>query len=82
MVTSQMPNSLPCHKIRDNPNVTKDEWNFIKSLKAYAANLETYFELNKFNFLFLINVIDAINKLCKEIGKLKLIGFVLFFNYF
>jgi hypothetical protein len=72
MVTSQMPNVLPCHKIRDNPNVTKDEWNFIKSIKTYAANLETYFELNKFNFLFLINVIDAINKLCSELGKQKI----------
>lgn len=67
MVSSQMPNSLPCFKIRDNPNVSKEEWKFIKSIKSYTHNLGTYFELEKFNFLFLISLVDAVYKLCNQI---------------
>jgi hypothetical protein len=67
MVSSQMPNSLPCFKIRDNPNVSKEEWKFIKSIKSYTHNLGSYFELEKFNFLFLISLVDAVYKLCNQI---------------
>jgi hypothetical protein len=69
MVKSNMPNILPSQKIRDNPNVSREEWNFLRSLRQDPKELSEL-EINSKNFSFVKLILDAIKHLCKDLGKL------------
>lgn len=69
MVNSNIPNILPCFKVRDNPNVTKEEWQLIKSIGSNRNDYNTMF--NELNYKFLSTALESINQLVKQLGKFK-----------
>lgn len=69
MVSSQIPSMIPSYKVRDNPNVTREEWNLIKSIGTCTnGNYYTFF--NEMNYKFLSNIIEAINNLIRQLGNI------------
>ena len=76
MVNSNLPNILPCFKVRDNPNVTKEEWELIKSIGLNRNDYNAIF--NELNYKFLSKTIESINQLVNQLGKF----FLLFNSYY
>ncbi|CAF0768060.1 unnamed protein product, partial [Brachionus calyciflorus] len=63
MVPFKIPNSLPCEKIRDNPNVSREEWNLLKSVKLDFDKLS----INELNSIKCIKqILEAIDRLFKK----------------
>lgn len=70
MVSSQIPSTIPCYKVRDNPSVTREEWNLIKSIGTCTnGDYNSFF--NEMNYKFLSNIIEATNQLVNQLGNLN-----------
>lgn len=66
LVSCKMPNILPNSKIRDNPNITNEEWNLLKSIGT--KNHKHFSSLTDSNKNFLQSILKAVNELCNELS--------------
>jgi len=77
MVSSKMLSILPSFKIRENPNVTREEWNLLKTiLNTNITNTEwNELNLNFLNCIYesIVKLIDQLNLKEIEIENLRLI---------
>ena len=72
LVSLESPSFLPFLKIRDNPNVTKEEWDIIlsvgSSLNKFNYIYDTKFTNNNINFLK--KLLITIETLLSNLGKI------------
>lgn len=77
LVSSKMLSILPSFKIRENPNVTREEWNLLKTiLNTNIINTEwNELNLNFLNCIYesIVKLIDQLNLKEIEIENLRLI---------
>ncbi|KAK3092698.1 hypothetical protein FSP39_006121 [Pinctada imbricata] len=63
LVPKKNPNSLPCIKVRDCPNVSKEEWEWLQSLKTDSTQVSMDFTQREFSKQFIL----ALNDLRKNL---------------
>lgn len=66
MIISQIPSIIPSYKVRDNPNVTKEEWSLIKLISSNNNDYNSMF--NQVNYKFLSSLIESISSLANQLG--------------
>ena len=66
MVKSSQPNILPSFKLRDNPNVSEEEWKFLKSLRQDPKDFNEL-EVNSKKFEFIQLIYNTIKLMCKDL---------------
>ncbi|KAM4692089.1 ankyrin repeat and fibronectin type-III domain-containing protein 1 [Rhinophrynus dorsalis] len=68
LVSQRLPNML-CHvKIRDNSNVSKDEWEWIQNLSLLESNDSLNFSFDAYTHQLAYDLKDAVKALLKQIN--------------
>lgn len=63
LVSTHVPNILPFAKIRDNPNISNEEWTCLKSIDNSSVNC-----LGESKLTFLKSIHKSVNTLCSQLS--------------